>query len=102
MPKAGTFKLAECIAHVEQHKKNGLTWNEIAATLCISYNQVLNIASRIGIRQSAKPVKTKAIPAPQPIPRGVPTLPPLPSLQEPLATIKFIPDDNKPRNPRKV
>lgn len=87
MPKAGTFKFnIECVAQVENLKKQGCSWNQISASLCISYNQVLNIASRIGIRQT-KLVKAKVV-APQPIPRGVPTLPPLPSLLLPMPVLR--------------
>lgn len=80
---------------IRQLRLEGNTWPAIAERLGMTFYQVIGIADRDGLHHLI-PVNREAKPRiPQPIPRGVPTLDPLPSLQMPLYIIpKGAPDDS--------
>jgi len=77
---------------IREQKDAGFTWKQIGSQFGLTERQVKERASRLGIRAtkvSFRPTQPKVAQRilAQPIPRGVATLPPLPSLLMPLPKI---------------
>lgn len=93
MPKRGTCKYGPEVAdQVRAYKQDGLSWNMIAGSMGLTFYQICTIADHYKIRDPQKNFQANIghvkQPKPQPIPAGVPTLPPLPSLLLPFPIIK--------------
>jgi dephospho-CoA kinase len=75
---------------VRELRLEGNTWAAIAERLGMTQYQIEGIASRDKLRnliENPAHMRTR-LPSLHPIPRGVKTLPPLPSLQQPLYIMK--------------
>lgn len=103
MAKSKYVREPAILKQIQDLRRKGFLWKEVSQIIglpmhqCLAYRPVLGfipVHSNAAVRRAPKPAKKPPEPPivvfkAQPIPRGVSTLPPLPSLLLPLIVINY-------------